>query len=138
MKQLCVTLVLVCSCLLPACASLTGPWKDVRAANSLAENKKFSEAISKYQEIIRDHPDSSWAADAQYGLATIFVSSENPQRDYSQALREFDEFVRLYPDDTRFRDAQSWRHVLRTLHDLSNSIEQLKRLDIRHEERRRK
>ena len=138
MKQLCIALVLACTCLLPACASLSGPGRDVRAANSLVENKKFSEAISIYQEIIRDHPDSSWAADAQYGLATIFVSSENPLRDYSQALREFDEFIRHYPEDYRFQDVQNWRHALRILLDLNKSIQELKQLDIRHEERRRK
>jgi|GEM_PF-1891092 len=120
-----------------ACASLTGPGMDVRAANSLVESKKFSEAVSIYQRIIRDHPDSSSTADARYGLATVLISYENPQRDYAQALHEFDEFVRLYPDDPRFRDAQNWRHALRTLHDLSKSIEELKQLDIRHEERRK-
>lgn len=124
--------------IISACASLTGPGSNVRAANGLVESKKFSEAVLKYQEIIRDHPDSSSAADARYGLAMVLVSYENPQRDYAQALHEFDEFIRLYPDDPRFREAQNWRHALRTLHDLSNSIEQLKRLDIRHEEKRRK
>jgi predicted small secreted protein len=138
MKQLCIALVLACTCLLPACASLSGPGRDVQAANSLVENKKFNEAVSRYQEVIRDHPDSSWAVDAQYGLATVYVSSENPQRDYSQALHEFDEFIRLYPNDPRFQDAQNWRHALRILLDLNKSIQELKELDIQHEEKRRR
>jgi tetratricopeptide (TPR) repeat protein len=138
MKRICFTLVLVCICFLPACASLIGPWQDVRAAKDLVENKKFTEAAVLYQQVIRDHSDSSWAADAQYGLATIYVSAENPQRDYSQALHEFDEFVQLYPDDRRFQNAQNWRHALRTLLELSRSIEELKELDIKHEERRNK
>jgi tetratricopeptide (TPR) repeat protein len=138
MKRLCLVLVFVCTCLLPGCASLTGPWKDIRSANDFVDNKKFSEAAALYQQVIQDHPDSSWAADAQYGLAMIYVSAENPQRDYAQALHAFDEFVRLYPDDPRFQDAQNWRHALRTLLELSRSIEELKELDIQHEEKRRR
>lgn len=137
MKRSALALMLVSAMLLSACASLTGPWRDVRAANNLVESKHYSEAVAAYRQIIREHPDSSSTADARYGLATTLAWYENPQRDYNQALLEFDEFVRLYPDDSRYRKAQNWRHVLRTLHDLSKSIEQLKQIDIRHEKKRR-
>lgn len=135
MRQLC--LVLLTILFFPACAYVTGSGMDMRAANSLVQNKKYPEAVSAYRKIVLDHPDSSAAADAQYGLAMALADYANPQRDYTQALLEFDAFVRLYPDDARFRDAQNWRHVLKTLTDLNKSIEQLKRLDIRHEERRK-
>jgi TolA-binding protein len=133
-----LALILSSAFLLSSCASLTGPGRDVHAANELVQNKKYSEAVSLYRKVIRERPDSSTAADARYGLAATLAWYENPQRDYAQALQEFDEFVRLYPGDARIRDAQNWRHVLRTLHELSKSIEQLKRLDIRHEEQRKR
>ncbi len=135
MKQLCVLIAL--TVLLSSCASFTGPGREVQTANDLVQSKKYTEAIALYRKSIREHPTSSSSADARYGLATALASFENPQRDYAQALQEFDEFVRLYPGDARIREAQNWRQVLRTLHDLSKSIEQLKRLDIRHEERRK-
>jgi tetratricopeptide (TPR) repeat protein len=133
-----LALILSSAFLLSSCAFLTGPGRDVHAANELVQNKKYGEAVSLYRKVIRERPDSSMVADARYGLATTLAWYENPQRDYTQALQEFDEFVKLYPGDSRIRDAQNWRHVLRTLHELSKSIEQLKRLDMRHEERRRK
>ncbi len=74
----------------------------------------------------------------------------NPQRNYAQAIEELDEFLRLYPDNVRVPDAQNLRFLLKVVIDLkkenehlsksigqlNKSIEQLKKLDIRHEERR--
>lgn len=138
MRQFFLMLMVASASLLSACASFTGPGRDVQAANSLVENKKYGEAVSAYRRVIREHPHSWSSADARYGLATTLAYYENPQRDYAQALQEFDEFVRLYPDDARYREAQNWRHMLRALHDLRKSIEDLKKLDIRHEEKRKR
>ena len=138
MKQFFLMLMLASASLLSACASLTGPGREVHAANSLVENKKYGEAVSAYRRVIREHPHSWSSADARYGLATTLACYENSQRDYAQALQEFDEFVRLYPDDARCWEAQNWRHVLRALHDSRKSIEDLKKLDIRHEEKRKR
>jgi outer membrane protein assembly factor BamD (BamD/ComL family) len=138
MRQFFLMLMLASASLLSACASLTGPGREVYAANNLVENKKYGEAVSIYRKVLRDHPDALSAADARFALATTLAYYENPQRDYAQALQEFDEFVRLYPDDSRYRKAQNWRHVLRALHDSRKSIEDLKKLDIRHEEKRKR
>jgi hypothetical protein len=60
------------------------------------------------------------------------------------ALQGFDEFLRVYPDNERAHDARNWRSVLKMVQELkkenehlTKSIEELKRIDIRHEEQRK-
>lgn len=88
-------------------------------------------------------PAPSEAANARYGIAFILAYYDNPQRNYAQAIEELDEFLRLHPDNARVRDAQNLRFLLKAFIEvkkdnehLNKSIEQLKKLDIRHEERR--
>lgn len=121
-----------------SCAVLTESGRDLYSADSLSRNKKYSDATATYRKMLQEHPDSLYAADARYGLAMSLVAFDNPQKDYAQALREFEEFAKLSPEDSRMPDVQNWIAVLKTLSDRNRSLEQLKRLDIRHEERRRK
>ena len=134
-----VHFVIILSVLVPllACAALTVPGRDVRTADSLFRENQYSNAVAQYRTVIRDYPDSSWAGDARFGLAATLAYFDNPQRDYAQALQEFEEFLRLYPDHAKTREAQNWRQVLKTLDHLSKNIEQLERLDVKHEEKRK-
>jgi TolA-binding protein len=56
----------------------------------------------------------------------------------------FAEFLKRYPDNRRADEARTWISVLRTVQELkkqnehlNESIEELKQLDIMHEERRK-
>jgi len=124
----------------------TGPAAEVLTAEGLFTAKKYDEAINVYRKMLAASPAPSAedAANASFGLAYATAFYDNPQRNYPQALQEFEEFLKLYPNDARSREAQNWRSVLRIIVDirkenehLSKSIEQLKKLDIRHEERRK-
>ena len=121
-----------------ACAVLTAPGRELREADAFFKENKYSNAVAQYRTVIRDYPDSRWAADAQFGLAATLAHYNNPQRDYAQALREFEEFLRLYPGHAKTEEAQNWQQVLKTLDRLSKNIEQLKRLDVKHEEKRKR
>jgi TolA-binding protein len=88
--------------------------------------------------MLQETPDSPYALNARYGLAMTLVAADNPQKDYAQALHEFETFYKLYPEERRTPEVLNWIAVLKTLSDRNRSIEQLKQLDIRHEERRRK
>ena len=121
-----------------ACAFLTAPGRQLREADFFFRENKYHDAVARYRTVIRDNPDSSWAADAQFRLAAALAHYDNPQRDYSQALREFEEFLRLYPEHAKVNEAQNWLQVLKTLDHLNKNIEQLKRLDIKHEEKRKR
>jgi len=46
--------------------------------------------------------------------------------------------LRLYPEHAKVNEAQNWLQVLKTLDHLNKNIEQLKRLDIKHEEKRKR
>lgn len=123
----------------------TGPAAQVQAAEDLFIARKYDEAINAYRKVLAASPapSSEDAANASFGLAYATAFYDNPQRNYPQALQEFEEFLKQYPDNARSREAQNWRSVLKIIVDirkenehLSKSIEQLKKLDIRHEERR--
>jgi outer membrane protein assembly factor BamD (BamD/ComL family) len=135
-------LVVTVGCMLqqPKTAVLSGS-----DAAELVQEKKYQEAIIEYRKIAADSPQSMVAGDALYEAAYLQVFYDNPQRDYVQALSGFDELLKRFPDHARVNDARNWRLVLRTILDikkenehLKKNIEQLKKLDIRHEERRTK
>ena len=118
---------------------------ELQNAENLFNQRKYSDAVTAYRRILTASPapTPAVAANAQYGIAFLLAYYDNPQRNYAQAVQEFDEFLRLYPTDGRVPDAQHARFILKALIDakkenehLNKSIEQLKKLDIRHEERR--
>jgi len=118
---------------------------EFHSAESFFINRNYAEAIDSYRKALKDSPESEWAPDAKFSIASTLAFYDNPQRNFTQALQEFDEFLKQYPDHKRASEARNWRYVLKLVIDtrkenehLKISIEQLKRLDIRHEEQRRK
>jgi len=123
---------------------MTGPEKQFQDASISAKEKRFKEAAAACNKIIADSPDSPLAADALFEIALINANHANPQRDYAQATRTFAEFIKRYPDNRRADEARTWISVLKTVQELkkqnerlNESIEELKQLDIKHEERRK-
>ena len=141
-----IALIIFAGCVTPQpSAVVTGPEADYQNAVRSVKEKKYHSAITAFRKIVADEPKSPIAADALFEVAHLQAFSDNPQKDYSQALSGFNEFLRRYPDHAKARDAENWRAVLKLLLDtkkendrLNKSIEQLKKLDIRHEERRNK
>ena len=141
-------LVLIVVILLSGCATTplaTGPEADYQSAALFAKEKKYLKAIAAYRKIAGESPHSPLAADSLFEAAHLQAFYDNPQKDYAQALAGFDEFLKRFPKHVKARDAKNWRVVLKTIVDtkkenerLRQSIEQLNKLDIRHEERRRK
>jgi outer membrane protein assembly factor BamD (BamD/ComL family) len=143
-----ILLVFLCYFLgLTGCA----PWATKAQVSELqnAENhfnqRKYGEAVNAYRKLLTESPapTPAVAANARYDLAFVLAYYDNPQRNYMQAVQELEEFLSLYPDHARAREAQNLRFVLKAFLDvkkenehLNKSIEQLKKLDIRHEERR--
>jgi outer membrane protein assembly factor BamD (BamD/ComL family) len=112
-------------------------------AQTLQRESRFGEALDAYRKIQQEHPGSDWAAAAKYSAALILVSPDYSRRDYGQALNEFDEFISQFPQHRRAPEARSWRQVLKMTLDvkkenerLSKSIEMLKQLDVKQEEKR--
>jgi outer membrane protein assembly factor BamD (BamD/ComL family) len=123
----------------------TGPEKQFQDAAGSVKEKRYKEAATSYNAIMADSADTALAADALFELALINAYHDNPQRDYSQATRSFSEFLKRYPDNRRADEARSWIAILKTVQELkkqneqlTESIEELKKLDIRHEEKRKR
>jgi outer membrane protein assembly factor BamD (BamD/ComL family) len=128
-----------------AMSVVTGPDKQFQDAAVSVKEKRYKEAAAAYKKITSESPDSELAADALFELALVTVHQDNPQRDYAQATRTFAEFVKRYPDNRRADEAQTWISVLKTVQELkkqnehlNESIEEIKQLDIMHEEKRKK
>jgi outer membrane protein assembly factor BamD (BamD/ComL family) len=124
---------------------VSGPEKQFQDAVVSMKEKRFKEAAAACNNIMTDSPASPLAADALFELALINAHHDNPQRDYAQATHTFSEFLKRYPDNRRADEARTWISVLKTVQELkrqnehlNESIEELKQLDIRHEEKRRK
>jgi len=124
---------------------VTVPETQFQAAAVSVKEKRYKEAADAYKKISADAPSAQLAADALFELALVHAHHDNPQRDYTQATRLFSEFVKRYPDNRRADEARTWISVLKTVQELkkqnehlNESIKELKKLDILHEERRRK
>jgi outer membrane protein assembly factor BamD (BamD/ComL family) len=114
-------------------------------ADRLMKQRKYSEASSSFAKIAKDSAGTERGARALFSEASSRAFFDNPHKDYALALQEFDEFLKKYPKSPIARDAQNWRSILKLVlelkkenEQLTNNIDELKRLDIRHEERRRK
>jgi outer membrane protein assembly factor BamD (BamD/ComL family) len=144
-KLLVILLVMLC---LPACVK----YEEDRARDAAFDNadrffheNRYSEAITAYDAIAKDSSGSDLGAQALYASAFAQAYYDNPHKDYARALQEFDEFLRVYPKNRKADDARSWQFILKTTLDIKKenerllrNIEALKKIDIRHEERRRK
>lgn len=115
----------------------------IAEASRLVTEHKFPQAIAEYRRILRDYPDSEAASEAKYGIAMVYVSADNPQRDYAIAIVEFDEYLAQYGQSRHADDARSWRQAIKVILDtrkenerLNKNIEKLKQLDMRQEEKR--
>ncbi len=116
---------------------------EFQSAGKLVQQRKYSQATAAYDKLARDEAGTDLGARALFAAATVRVSYDNPHKDYALALQQFEEFIRYYPKHDLFPDAENWIFTLKSLLDLKHenerlqqNIEQLKRLDIRHEQRR--
>ena len=118
--------------------------RDFNEAQVAVKEKRYGDAVEAYKKIVNDASKSALTPEARYKIALIHAAPDNPQRDYARAAHEFEEFLKRYPDDQRATEAQNWIYIIKTVLELkkenehlNNNIEELKQLDIRHEERRK-
>jgi outer membrane protein assembly factor BamD (BamD/ComL family) len=119
-------------------------------ATKLLKEYKYPESVTAFQKIVVEYPNSDWAANSIYSIATAYVSVENPRKDYAQALIHFEEFLYQYPQHEHAADAKNWRQAIKMILDarkenedakkenerLLKNIEKLKQLDMRQEQKR--
>lgn len=147
-------IVLLAIIWLSGCVAKTGPIgpeKEFHDAAVSVKAKSYQDAVAAYKKIAADSPGSALAAEALFELALVHAHHDNPRRNYAQATHTFEEFLKSHPDNGRAAEAQTWILILKTVQELKKqnehlsksivelkrSIEQLKRIDVRHEERRK-
>ena len=67
------------------------------------DSSEYTNALTTFQQLINDFPDSQYAASAQYYIGYI---NEKKMGYYIQALLEYQELINNYPDSSYADDAQ--------------------------------
>ena len=116
----------------------------LEGAQLSVKEKRYPDALSSYDKIAKDSAGTERGAEALFAAAQLRAWYDNPSRDLAGALQRFDDFLKQYPGHEKVREAHNWRYYIKTVLDLrrdnehlTKSIEQLKHVDIRHEERRK-
>lgn len=130
--------VLVCiSLLLPQCAHICG--SGLYCGSSSLSQKE----IERLNEITKNHPDPDARARSHLRLAAYYSAHKNAN--YLSALKELEAYAALDPEGSKRESIQNWLALLRELERTKNklkeskeSLEQLKKLDIKMEEMRKK
>lgn len=73
-----------------------------RAAFDLLREGRYQQSVAAFQGFLRDYPQSSLAANAQYWLGEAKYVS----RDFEGALAEFGKVINDYPQSNKLPDAQ--------------------------------
>ncbi len=141
MKRLCF--LWLAALALTGCASFKGI-HDLENADRLFQEKKYGDAADAYDQIAKESLGTERGARALFAAASVHAFYDNPYKDYALALQEFDDFLHTYPEDEKASEAQNWRYILKSVLDLKKEngrllqkINELKQIDIRHEERRK-
>ena len=116
----------------------------LRSAAVLTKEKKFAEAAKLYDRVMIETPQSDAAGEARFQIALLHAWLDNPQKDYAQAISGLEDFIKRFPHHVRIPDAENWRGTLKAMQEikkendrLKKNMEQLRKLDIQHEERRK-
>ena len=70
-------------------------------ANGLSKESKFKDAFNTYDKFLRDYPNSTLAADAQYGMGYSQFALKN----YKSAIITQQKLIEMHPDSTKVPDA---------------------------------
>lgn len=76
--------------------------RDYKNAFTLLKGGKYDDSIAAFESFLQRHPDSKYAANAQYWLAEANYVS----RRYPRALVEFSTVVNKYPASSKLADAR--------------------------------
>ncbi len=80
----------------------TDATRDYKTAFTLLKGGKYDDSIAAFELFLQKHPDSKYAANAQYWLAEANYVSKR----YPRALAEFATVVSKYPASSKLADAR--------------------------------
>ncbi|HAN28860.1 MAG TPA: tol-pal system protein YbgF, partial [Haliea salexigens] len=74
-----------------------------QAAYALVRGQKFDEAVSAFQQFLRDYPAGRFTPNAHYWLGELYLVTTPP--DVESARQSFMLLLDLYPADSKVPDA---------------------------------
>lgn len=155
-KVIKLLILLLALIMLSQCA---GAHKEGIPSYSKVKPDNLSNDIGRLEEIVKNNTDSSMLAKAHFQLALLYSSYKNPNPNYQQALKELEVYISLNPSGEVSEGIQNLLSILRELDKiiednkkikqqnsllireskgLKESVEQLKNLDIKMEEKKKK
>ncbi len=81
-------------------------------ADGKLKERKFSEALSKYEEIVKTFPRTASARIALFKIGYVNIYFANPQADWSAALQAFRLFQKQFGDDPKIDEVNTWIRIL--------------------------
>jgi outer membrane protein assembly factor BamD (BamD/ComL family) len=81
-------------------------------AEGKLKERKYTEALAKYNEIVKTFPRTASARIALYKIGFVNIYYENPQADWSAALNAFRLFQKQYGDDAKIDEVNTWIRIL--------------------------
>lgn len=94
----------------PATASSSSPAVEqpgeaqaYQAAYALVRGQQFSQAVTTFQQFLRDYPSGRFAPNAHYWLGELYLVTDPP--DLEAARQAFTLLLDLYPNDSKVPDA---------------------------------
>ena len=107
--------------------------KKLQEADEKFKQRKYAEALTKYEEIYRLFPKTVSARTALYKIGLLNIYYDNPQPDWAAALKVFRLFQKQFSDDQKIREVNTWIRILVAMEsfsaqygECSNRIQKLK------------
>ncbi len=105
----------------------------VKNAKKMVENKKFTEAVTAYEELIKEYPESKNTEVALFELGKIFqskaIKSNTDDVNLKKAIKYYTQLVGLFP-----KSENSPKSLFMTAFIYANELKMLDSAKIRYEE----
>ena len=81
-------------------------------ADGKFKQRKYSEAITQYDDIVKQFPRTESARIALFKIGFANIYYDNQQPDWSAALKAFRLFQKQYDDDLKIEEVNTWIRIL--------------------------
>ncbi len=85
-------------------------YNSILDGNTKPSAKNWNNAIKQFEKIVKEHPKSRFADDAQYNIGQCYIWSNNVLKNSPQnAIKAFDYLITHYPNSELVDNAYYWR-----------------------------